>query len=71
MKLDEMTLDVSQSVSVRIVDANGKIVRSWNEKVASGLYTRNIDTRDLSTGTYFLNILSELGSSNKAFNVQH
>jgi hypothetical protein len=64
-------LEEAQHISVQITDAGGRKISSWNEHMPAGLYTRDIDTRSLPAGTYFLSIRSGQGSAGKAFTVQH
>lgn len=56
-------LSESSSVSVKIVDVMGRIVKEWSPvRYSKGNHSMEIAVNDLSTGTYYLNVRTNTGS---------
>jgi hypothetical protein len=59
----EFTLPKGQMLQIGLVDAQGKLVRSFfNDWAKTGLNQFSFDTQSLPSGIYFLNIVSQQGT---------
>ncbi|MBS1781398.1 MAG: T9SS type A sorting domain-containing protein [Bacteroidetes bacterium] len=52
-----------------IIDMQGRLVRQWNEIIATGTNETTISTEDLPTGMYWLKLSSSSGVVIKGFNI--
>ena len=62
--------DITQNVSVKVVDMMGKVIYTEDVKEFSGIYIKQINLSDYTKGVYFLRISSDQGGINKKITLQ-